>query len=189
MRNPEARRSSAGQGISRTPPLRAPEIRRLKNGCAHDDFTEREPRHNSKLDTAESEAADNRETMEANMNRKRSVMIAVTASCVLVVAMAAVVHASPDKKDKSSGRLLYGKVLDPQDNPLPDSIVYVTNTRTRAVKTYIVGPDGTYRFPALSTAVDYEVYAQYKGLKSDVKSVSQFDDRSQVYLDLRIKTQ
>ena len=75
------------------------------------------------------------------------------------------------QEDKTVGRLLFGKVLDPQDNPLPDAVVYVTNTRTRAVKTYIVGPDGTYRFPALSTAVDYEVYAQYKGQKSDTKSV------------------
>ena len=90
------------------------------------------------------------------------------------------------RKTRPSGRLLFGKVLDPQDNPLPDAVVYVTNTRTRAVKTYIVGPDGTYRFPALSTAVDYEVYAQYKGHKSETKSVSQFDDRSQVYLDLKI---
>jgi len=115
-------------------------------------------------------------------------MVAVTAIFALLVAMGAVAHASPDKKDKSAGRLLYGKVLDPHDNPLPDAIVYLTNTRTRAVKTYIVGQDGTYRFPALSTAIDYEVYAQYKGLKSDTKSVSQFDDRSQVYLDLRVNT-
>ena len=122
------------------------------------------------------------------MNRKRSVVIAVAATCALLVAMGAVAHASPDKKDKSAGRLLYGKVLDPQDNPLPDAVVYLTNTRTRAVKTYIVGKDGTYRFPALSTAIDYEVYAQYKGLKSDTKSVGQFDDRPQVYLDLRINT-
>ena len=122
------------------------------------------------------------------MNRKRSVVIAVAATCALLVAMGAVAHASPDKKDKSAGRLLYGKVLDAQDNPLPDAIVYLTNTRTRAVKTYIVGKDGTYRFPAVSSAIDYEVYAQYKGLKSDVKSVSQFDDRSQVYLDLRVNT-
>jgi hypothetical protein len=34
--------------------------------------------------------------------------------------------------------------------------------------------------------VDYEVYAQYNGHKSDTKSVSQFDDRSEVYIDLRI---
>lgn len=104
------------------------------------------------------------------------------------MALSAVSGASPDKKDKTVGRLLFGKVLDPQDNPLPDAVVYVTNTRTRMVKTYIVGPDGTYRFPALSTAVDYEVYAQYKGHKSDTKSVSQFDDRSQVYIDLKVDT-
>jgi len=119
------------------------------------------------------------------MNRKRSVRIVVTASCVLWVAMG-VAHAS--QKDRSAGRLLFGKVLDPQDNPLPDAVVYLTNTRTRTVKTYIVGKDGTYRFPALSSAIDYEVYAQYKGIKSDVKSVGQFDDRPQVYLDLRINT-
>ena len=124
------------------------------------------------------------------MTRKQVGITAVTLICALVVALGAMSSAARgtgfDKKDKSVGRLLFGKVLDPQDNPLPDSVVYVTNTRTRAVKTYIVGPDGTYRFPALSNAVDYEVYAQYKGHKSDTKSVSQFDDRPQVYLDLKI---
>ena len=120
------------------------------------------------------------------MNRKRSVIKAVTLACALLAALGAVSSASPDKKEKTVGRLLFGKVLDSQDNPLPDAVVYVTNTRTRAVKTYIVGPDGAYRFPALSTAVDYEVYAQYKGHKSDTKSVSQFDERSQVYLDLKV---
>jgi hypothetical protein len=104
----------------------------------------------------------------------------------LFVTFSAISGAAADKKDKPVGRLLYGKVLDPQDNPVADAVVYVTNTRTRAVKTYIVGPDGTYRFPALSTAVDYEVYAQFKGRKSDIKSVGQFDDRSQVYLNLKV---
>jgi hypothetical protein len=121
------------------------------------------------------------------MNRKH-VTKALIVTCALLVVLAAVSSATPDKKDKAAGRLLYGKVLDPQDNPLSDAIVYLTNTRNRAVKTYIVGPDGTYRFPALSTAIDYEVYAQYKGKKSDTKSVSQFDDRSQVYLDLKVNT-
>jgi hypothetical protein len=122
------------------------------------------------------------------MNRKRSLKIIVLA-CALLALLTAASSATPDKKDKAVGRLLFGKVLDPQDNPLPDAIVYVTNTRTRAVKTYIVSTDGTYRFPALSTAVDYEVYAQYKGHKSDTKSVSQFDDRPQVYLDLKVNIQ
>ena len=90
------------------------------------------------------------------------------------------------KKDKT--RLLTGKVLDAGDNPLPNAVVYLTNTRTRSVKTYIVGPEGAYRFPALEPTTDYEVYAQYNNRKSGTKSVSQFDDRSQVYISLKIDT-
>jgi hypothetical protein len=122
------------------------------------------------------------------MHHTRSVIKAIAFSCALLVGLCAISSASPDKKEKTVGRLLFGKVLDAQDNPVPDAVVYVANTRTRAVKTYIVGPDGTYRFPALSTAVDYEVYAQFKGHKSDTKAVSQFDDRSQVYLVLKVDT-
>jgi len=118
------------------------------------------------------------------MTPKRSVLFV----CALLLLLHAAAIAAPQKKDKSSGRLLYGKVLDPQDNPLSGAIVYLTNTRTRSVKSYIVGADGRYRFPALSATIDYEVYAQYQDHKSDTKSVSQFDDRSEVYIDLKIVT-
>jgi len=89
-------------------------------------------------------------------------------------------------KDTTPGRLLTGKVLDKQDNPVADAVVYLTDTRTRAVKTFIVGPDGVYRFPALATNVDYEIYAQSNGRSSDTKRMSQFDDRKIVEIVLRI---
>jgi hypothetical protein len=113
------------------------------------------------------------------------VKTALIVACILLTVFAATAHAASDK-NKPAGRLLFGKVLDPHDNPVPDAVVYLTDSRTRAVKTYIVGQDGSYRFPALSSAIDYEVYAQYKSHKSETKSVSQFDDRPQVYIDLRI---
>jgi Carboxypeptidase regulatory-like domain len=123
------------------------------------------------------------------MHHYRSGMKAAAFCCLVLIAFTTHLWASPDKKgDKPIGKLLYGKVLDGDDNPVPDAVVYVTNTRTRAIRTYIVGKDGGYRFPALTAAVDYEVYAQFKGHKSDTKSVSQFDDRSQVYLVLKINT-
>jgi hypothetical protein len=122
--------------------------------------------------------------MTSRMSFKKTCLIA----SALLFVISAVAHAAPQKNDKAQGRLLSGKVLDQQDNPVPNSVVYLTNMRTHAVKTYIVGQEGTYRFPGLST-MDYEVYAQYKSHKSDTKSVSQFDDRSQVYIDLRVDTQ
>jgi hypothetical protein len=124
----------------------------------------------------------------------KKVIIAASLLVLLVPAFSTLVLADPrpqlfgrdSKKDKT--RLLTGKVLDGGDNPLPNAVVYLTNTRTRSVKTYIVGPDGAYRFPALEPTTDYEVYAQYNNRKSGTKSVSQFDDRSQVYISLKIDT-
>ena len=103
-----------------------------------------------------------------------------------VLAAPAQLFGRDSKQDKT--RLLTGKVLDAGDSPLPNAVVYLTNTRTRSVKTYIVGPDGAYRFPALQPSIDYEVYAQYNNRKSGTKSVSQFDDRSQVYISLKVDT-
>jgi hypothetical protein len=112
---------------------------------------------------------------------------AVALALLTVVGLAAAANPYYEKKDKGdSGRLLTGRVVDRQDNPLASAVVYLANTRTRAVKTYIVGPDGAYRFPALSPNIDYEVYAQYKGQKSDTKTVSQFDNRQQLNINLRI---
>jgi uncharacterized protein (UPF0333 family) len=114
----------------------------------------------------------------------------VVVLALLLAALAAASYASPPAyKDKGeSGRLLTGKVVDRQESPLDGAVVYLSNTRTRAVKTYIVGNDGVYRFPALSLSVDYEVYAQFNGRKSDTKTVSQFDNRPQVNINLKIDT-
>jgi hypothetical protein len=119
----------------------------------------------------------------------------IVAASMLVMLMASILSTSVaapaqlfgrDSKKQDKSRLLTGKVLDKGDNPLANAVVYLTNTHTRAVKTYIVGPEGTYRFPALLPSIDYEVYAQINNRKSSTKTVSQFDDRTQVYIDLRI---
>ena len=93
-----------------------------------------------------------------------------------------------EPKHTDTTRLLLGKVIDSTDSPLPNAVVYLTNTRDRSVKTYIVGQEGTYRFPALQPNIDYEVYAQFDKHKSRTKTVSQFDNRTQVYIDLKIDT-
>jgi hypothetical protein len=114
------------------------------------------------------------------------VILSVSLFTTSVLAAPAQLFGRDTKKDKT--RLLTGKVLDGGDNPLPNAVVYLTNTHTRSVKTYIVSQDGAYRFPALEPNIDYEVYAQYNNRKSGTKTVSQFDDRSQVYISLKVDT-
>src|SRR5580700_5527676 len=119
------------------------------------------------------------------MRRYQVAALLVLLGCVAV----ATAYAKDKDKDKeNAGRMLTGKVLDHHANPIPDAVVYLTNTRPRAVKGSIIGADGAYHFPDLSPNIDYEVYAQFKGQKSETKTVSQFDDRKTANIILRIDT-
>jgi hypothetical protein len=84
-------------------------------------------------------------------------------------------------------RSLQGQVVNDADAPVPSAIVYLKNTKTLAVKTFIAEKDGNYRFNALSPNVDYEVYAEKDGKKSDTKTLSSFDSRRQATINLKIK--
>jgi hypothetical protein len=66
---------------------------------------------------------------------------------------------------------LQGKVLNGSDAPINGAIVYLENTRNNDI----------------SADTDYTVWAQFKGKKSSTKTVSSFDSRKNVYLDLIIK--
>ena len=83
-------------------------------------------------------------------------------------------------------RALDGLVTNDADVPLNKAIVYLKNTKTLAVKSYITSEDGLYRFPALSPNVDYEVHAEYQGKKSGTKTLSSFDSRKAVRINLKI---
>src|SRR5947208_15490675 len=93
---------------------------------------------------------------------------------VVLISLAACLHGYAKDKDKGeSGRLLTGRVTDKQEAPIAGAVVYLSNTRTRAVKTFIAGQDGIYHFPALSPTIDDEVYPQFRAHNDDTKTASQ----------------
>lgn len=90
------------------------------------------------------------------------------------------------KKTRVNQRVLTGVVMDKNDQPVPNAVVYLKNEKTLNVRTFFAQKDGTYRFPQLERNVDYEVYAEMNGKRSDTKTVSQFDDRNAPRVNLRI---
>jgi hypothetical protein len=117
---------------------------------------------------------------------KKTLAVAAIFAMSVAMLLASAVASPPFKDKEPQSKVLLGKILDAGDNPLAGAVVYLTNTRTRAVKTYIAGKDGDYRFPGLTENTDYEIYAQYQGHKSETKSVSQFDSRATVSVNLKI---
>jgi Carboxypeptidase regulatory-like domain len=109
---------------------------------------------------------------------------ALLCMALLCGALAAVASDKPPQM-----RSLEGVVTNAGDVPLNDAIVYLTNTRTMVVKTYITQQDGVYRFNALSPNVDYEVYAAHEGKKSGTKTLSSFDSRTSARINLKINAE
>lgn len=85
-------------------------------------------------------------------------------------------------------KTLEGKVFGNGAAPLASAIVYLQSTKDNSIRSFISTTDGSYRFGQISPDIDYEVWAKYKNAKSPTKTISSFDSRKVVTIDLHIKT-
>jgi len=106
---------------------------------------------------------------------------------LLMLALACVSISSLRAQSDTAGRSLTGLVLDGNDQPIANAVVYLKNTKTSVVKTSYSEKDGAFRYFGLSPSVDYELHAEFNGKKSDIKTLSSFDARPKVKLNLHIK--
>ncbi len=117
------------------------------------------------------------------------VIAAISVSCMALqinIPLTSTPGGSNPKKTRPTSKMLSGTVEDKSDQPISGAVVYLKNMKTLAVKSFFAQKDGTYRFPQLALNTDYEVYAEKDGKKSDVKTISQFDDRYAPTINLRI---
>jgi hypothetical protein len=111
---------------------------------------------------------------------------AMLAGCLMALTLLAALPAT-GRAQNFGLKNLQGKIYDANNAPISGAIVYLKNSRTNDVKTFLSEKDGNYRFAGLSADTDYSVWAAYHAKKSDSKTVSSFDSRKQVYIDLKIK--
>jgi len=85
-------------------------------------------------------------------------------------------------------RVVEGKVITTDDQPQANAVVYLEDQKSLQVRTFITEADGHYRFGQLSSEVDYQLWAEFKGHKSKTRSISSFDNKKQFNFDLKIDT-
>jgi Tol biopolymer transport system component len=94
--------------------------------------------------------------------------------------------AAQDKKHEAQLRTVRGVVTDKSDSPLSGSVVFLRNTRTNSVRSSYTDDTGNYRFSGLDPNADYELHAEKEGAKSATRTVSSFDSRKDIVLNLKI---
>lgn len=98
-----------------------------------------------------------------------------------------VTFAQKKNKGEDQNRSVQGAVTTEDGSPAVGAEVQLKNTKNLQIRSYVTQKEGTYFFHGLSPDVDYEVKAQYNGVWSSTKTVSSFDSRKDVTLDLKIK--
>ena len=105
---------------------------------------------------------------------------------VTLLALTAAIAFAQDKKE-SQLRTVRGIVEDKSDSPLSGSVVFLKNLRTNSVRSSYTDDGGNYRFSGLDPNADYELHAEKDGAKSQTRTVSSFDSRKDIVLNLKIK--
>lgn len=107
--------------------------------------------------------------------------------CLLAALMLfAATGSAQDKKREAQLRTVKGVVLDKSESPVSGSVVFLKNTRTNSVRSSYTDDTGKYRFSGLDPNADYEVHAEKEGEKSTTRTVSSFDSRKEIDLNLKI---
>ena len=116
---------------------------------------------------------------------KGALIIVLAAGTIATArAMASPVFGAAAEREQRS---VSGRVTDDDGKAVADAVVYLKNTNTLAVKTYISGSDGGFQFNALLPNVDYELYAESNGRRSGTKVLSGFDSKSKSNITLKLK--
>lgn len=114
-------------------------------------------------------------------------LLLVAGAAALPRAARAATAAAEPQRNQNQSRTLTGQVQDSNGAAVAQAVVYLKNTKTLAVKTFIADANGNYRFHALSVNVDYEVWADKEGRRSDTKTLSSFDSRAEAVINLQLK--
>ena len=105
---------------------------------------------------------------------------------VYLAAMMLIVSATLANAQGPQLRTVHGVVMDKSESPVVSAIVFLKNTRTNAVRSYITDDQGNYRFSGLDPNVDYEIFAEKDGYKSATRTVSSFDNKKEIVINLKI---
>jgi protocatechuate 3,4-dioxygenase beta subunit len=104
---------------------------------------------------------------------------------ILFAASFTPVTAQQDKHEAQL-RTVHGSVIDSDQAPVANSVVYLKNMKTQAVKTHIADDSGIYRFTGLDPNIDYQIHAEHADMMSPDRAISSFDSRKDMEVILKL---
>lgn len=84
-------------------------------------------------------------------------------------------------------RTIEGTVCGEDDKPVQGAVVYLQDSKSLAVKSYLSDAEGRFHFRQLSMSADYDLWAEMNGKRSKTKTISQFNSKPDLTYKLKVK--
>ena len=91
------------------------------------------------------------------------------------------------KPKEKPTRSVKGQVMDEAEDGLR-AVVQLKNTKTLAVKSFHTNDNGDFYFHGLDLNVDYELKAIAVGKESKTRTISTFDERTELIYNFKLKS-
>jgi len=127
-----------------------------------------------------------RKTTTKRKERKIGVSISASLFRLWFAAALAFSTAAGEPGSAPVSRTIEGVVVDRAGSPVPGAVVLVKDLKSLQVRSYIAQEDGKYHFHGLSSDANYQLRAQFNGVAGGAKSVSVFDSRPTVVVNLKV---
>jgi len=116
---------------------------------------------------------------------RRNLVLSLIAFAAFALLLAGPLTATA-QKNVPRERIAEGKVVNKDGAPIGGAVVYLKNSRSNDVRTYIADDDGHYRFGELSQDTDYEIWAESNTVRSKSREISSFDNENKFYFVLKV---
>jgi ubiquinone/menaquinone biosynthesis C-methylase UbiE len=110
------------------------------------------------------------------------------ACSLFAIACLFVVSSLAAKQKPPTTQTVMGVVTDNGENQISGATVTLKDLQTGKTIAIYTEPDGQYRFSDLDMHHDYEIHAGYQGVDSETRTVSSFDTRPKIVINLTVAT-
>jgi hypothetical protein len=84
-------------------------------------------------------------------------------------------------------RVVMGAVVDANSAPVVGATVFLKDLKSKNIRSFSSVAKGRFRFASVNMAEDHELWAEKDGKKSAVKTISTWEARKEIEVDLKLK--
>ena len=84
-------------------------------------------------------------------------------------------------------RVVTGAVVDANSVPVAGATVFLRDVKSKNIRSYTSVERGRFRFASVNMAEEHELWAEKGGKKSAVKTISPWEARKEIEVELKLK--